>query len=809
VTEMHQRLRGDLVVALRSLRRSPAFTIATIVILALGIGMSAAMFTIYKGLLVDRLPIADQDHVVIMHPLDRSGSGLDAPFPYLATIRQDSAMFRSVAGVYHLGPTPNPFLRRGSPVSFVTSQVSSTFFTTLGVRPVIGRLIRQEDDAVGATPTIVLSYQAWMKRFGGDPAVVGQTLDDPYTEKPARIVGVAPPGFAYPSATEVWLVVASDFGGQVDIVARIAPGATPQNARDELYRLTQRINPFQNSNAISKFIPIFGVSVRTFAETSVGSARPAVVGITLAVALLLIIACANVGGLVLVRLAARHREVAVRRAIGASFRDVVQLFAIENLVLGIAGGSAGVAVAAVILRGMLVIAPASLTRLELLHGVGAPVVVTTGVALLAMLLFGMAPSFVAARVDSYTVLRSDSRAGSGGIAKRRTRRILVASQLALAVVLIAGAALLVRTLQRLQSMDLGYDPEHLSLLSFIGPVSTFSSSTRNMELARQLVDRIETLPGVVAATPVETEPFKGLSSFIMKLAASEHASADDGSQPFVPWEFVGPDYFQTFRIPILRGRSFAHTDTRGAARVVVVNESLARQLWPNQDPLGKHVRIVYDTTGTWTVVGIAQDTHFRELRDVEPIIYFDWDQQQPFWNGFIAVRTTRSLAAMLPAFQRATTEINPTISIWNTSTMDDLLDGPLTEPRLSALLLTAFGVIALLVSAIGLYGLMATAVRQQTRDIGVRVALGATARDVRRLVLREALWVIIAGAIAGLMIAFAATRLLASQLFGVGAGDPRSLLGACVVLIATGFIAAYLPARRAGRIDPMEALRAE
>ena len=243
--------------------------------------------------------------------------------------------------------------------------------------------------------------------------------------------------------------------------------------------------------------------------------------------------------------------------------------------------------------------------------------------------------------------------------------------------------------------------------------------------------------------------------------------------------------------------------------MTIVNEALAKQLWPNEDALGKQLRVVGDKSAPATVIGIARNTHFRDLRDVSPVIYFDWEQVSPFWNGYIAVRTTQPLQALLPAIRRVTSEYNPRISIWDSKTMDDLIDQPMSQPRLSALLLTAFGLVALLVSAIGLYALVATAVRQQTRDIGVRVALGATAVDVRRLILGEALWVVGIGAVAGLVIAVVATRLLSSQLFGVSPSDPGSLLGACVVLILAGIAAAYFPARRAARIDPMQALRSE
>lgn len=807
---MRQRIQRDLIVALRSLRRSPTFTTATIIILALGIGMSAAMFTIYKELLVDRLPIADQDHVVIMHPLDRGGTHLDIPYSYLNDIRRDSAVFKSVAGVYHMTALPNPYLDGSESINLTTSFVTANFFATLGAQPFAGRLIRGEDGDRGAIETIVLSYQTWQRRYGGSAGIVGKTLTEPYSRAPVRIVGVAPPAFTYPVGTEAWRILPSDFTAQVDIVARIRNDASPADARTALNALMQRLNPFGTEpRADAQFIPIADTEVKTFTETVIGNARATVLGVTLAVALLLLIACTNVGGLVLVRLAARHREVAVRRAIGAGFGDVARMFVIENLMLGLSGGIAGLIVAALLLRGLAFFAPATLTRLDLLRSVGAPIALTGGVAVLAMVLFGVAPSFAAARVDSYAALRSDSRTGSDGKARRRTRRMLVAAQLALAVVLVAGAGLLVRTVQRLQSMDLGYNPEHISLLSFTGPKSVFVPPERAAEIAQGLLHRIESLPGVVAATPVENEPFKGVSLFITKVMPAEQPVLDGDKRPYVPFEFVGPDYFKTFRIPVLRGRSFTAADNRGAARVAIVNEALAAQLWPNEDAVGKQLRVVHDTGAPATVIGIAQNTHFRELRDAGPVIYRDWEQADFFWTGRFAVRTAQPLAALLPALRRTASELDSGLSIWQSETMDELIDGPLTQPRLSALLLAAFGLVALLVSAIGLYGLMATAVRQQTRDIGVRVALGATSRDVRRLILGEALWVVAIGAAAGLVIAVLTTRLLASQLFGVTPNDPGSLFGACVLLVATGVAAAYLPAWHAARIDPIEALRAE
>ena len=807
------RVRRDVAVAIRAIGRAPTFALATVAILGLGVGTSTAMFAIYKTVLADRLPVAAQDRLVVMHPLDRGGANIDAPYPYLREIARDTAMFRGVTGFYHLGPSPNPFIDGTTSIVLDAVSAAPDFFDVLGVRPVVGRTFVAEDGRTGAQPVIVLSYAAWRKRFGGDTAIIGHTITTPYTGRTARIVGVAPAGFEYPAGTDAWVPLAPDFIAQVDIVARLAPGVTIAAARDAVFALARRNNPFASTPAGPGQAPrtdivVSGVDARSFVDTVLGSSRPAIVALTLAVALLLLIACVNVGNLVLIRLLGRTREIAVRRALGASHVDIARLFFVENGLLGVVGGLLGFVIAEVLLGVVRVAAPAQLPRVDALGVAGPPAAAAAAITLVATLLFGLLPSLVASRVSSYSVLRSDSRTGLEGKSARNTRRWLVSLQVALSVILLTGAALLVRTLERLQTMDLGYSAEHVSLLSFTGPQSVLSTQEQIHEAGKQVVARLEATPGVVAATPIESAPFKGQSFYIMKIAPAEVSESERERYPFVPFEFVGPNYFRTFQIPIRHGRAFTAADTKGTANVVVISESLARQLWPGQNAIGKQLKQVRDSD-VLTVVGIANDTHFRELRDAGPVIYFDWDQIPPFWNGLVAVRTTAPLAVMLPALRAAAHDANPNLTLWDATTMDQLLDQPLAQPRLSALLMSAFGVVALLLSGLGLYGVMASAVSRQTRDIGVRVALGATPRDVRRLVIGEVIGVVGGGALLGIAGAVVMGRLLRSQLFGVSPLDPASLVAASVLLVAIGVSAAYVPARRAARIDPMEALRAE
>jgi predicted permease len=810
--ESLDRLRLDVTVALRALRRTPAFTAAMIAVLGLGIGVSTAMFTVYKTVLVEQLPVLAQDRLVVMHPLDRGGTHLDVPYPYLPTIAGDSALFRGVAGVYHLDALPTPFVDGDHSIDLSAASASPNYFDVLGARPALGRLFRPEDGAVGAAPVIVLSYAAWHRRFDGDATIVGRTLVMPYTEKRARIVGVAPAGFEYPAGTDAWVTLPSDFAAQVDVIARLAPHATIAAARSGLFALTQRANPFASvpaaPGAAPRFIPISAVEASSLADTVLGSARPVIEALAVAVALLLLIACVNAGNLMLVRLLGRGREIAVRRAIGASYGDVTRLFLVENALLGAAGGLAGLVVGVALLRLVHVAAPPQLPRNDALGLTAAPVGLAAVVTVATLLLFGLAPSLLASRVSSYTALRADARSGTGSRSSRRTARWLVASQMALALILVASAALLVRTFQRLASMDLGYAPDHLSLIAFTGPESDLSSAARIHAVAEQVVTRVEATPGVIAATPVESPPLRGRSFYIMKVAPSTVSAADRDRYPFVPFEFVGADYFRTFLIPIRRGRGFRPSDVKGAPNVVVVSATLAHQLWPAEDAIGKQLVQTGDNS-VWTVVGVANDTHLRELRNTGPVVYFAWEQIDDSWSGYLAVRTTGSLPATLPALRAAARDVDHSLVLWQAETMDQLLGEPMAQPRLSALLLSSIGFFALLLSAIGLYGVMSGTVRQQTRAIGVRIAVGATPRDVRSLVLGEAMRVVGAGAIAGAVGVLVAGRLLSSQLFGVSPFDPISLGVAAAVLLSVGAAAAMLPAWRAARIDPMEALRAE
>jgi len=502
----------------------------------------------------------------------------------------------------------------------------------------------------------------------------------------------------------------------------------------------------------------------------------------------------------------RGREIAVRRAIGATYADIVRHLLVESAILGAGGGILGAALAAGLLRALVVAAPGQLPRMEMIEVAGAPLAAATAITSLAVLLFGLGTALSAARADIGSMLRSDARSGRESRGRTRVRQTLVAAQVALALVMLSGAGLLIRSLERLEHIDLGYAPDHLSLFVMAYPALKYDTLPKVLTLGDAVIPRLRAVPGVTALSPVIGPPFMGRNLFIIKLATEGQTDAEAAANPFIPWEVGGPDVFRTLGIPLLRGRDFTDADRASAPKVAIVSQALAQRLWPNEDAVGKRLRSPLDPSGTtYPVVGVAGDTHYRDLREPTPIIYFSW--RQMFWAGYVAVRTNVPFAEVLPALEREMHAVDPQLVVWRVKSLDELIAEPLARPRLSTFLLSGFGLVALLLAAMGLYGILASTVRERTRELGVRLAVGASPERLRRGVLGEALRMTLGGAVAGIAGALAMSGVVASLLFEVRPTDPAALAGACAVLIVVALAAAYLPARRATRIDPAQALR--
>jgi len=826
---MLDRLRRDLAYTVRSLRRAPTFAMTVVLILGLAIGMSSAMFTVFRSVLLTRMPVKQQDRVVELSGI-AGGAAREVPiFPaQLRRFRDQSRTTRAVAGIAHWRVIGEAITDGDRRVSLSEAVVTDDFFDVLGVDPALGRLFRKGEaapwgaNATGTGISVVLSHSAWQRAFGGDSSVIGRHLRSPKMSWTMTVVGVAPPGLDYPRGVEYW--VASEYGS-LDVVARLAPSATAETARKEFQTfLAHDPDQLRYIGAGS-----LGAQVHTLTEMVTGDARPALLALTAAVALLLVLACTNVGNLLLLRAAGRVREMAIRRAIGASAADLVRQLLTESVVVALAGGALGVALARVLLDGLVRLAPSGLPRTDLIVLAGTPLVVGALVTGVTVILFGVMPSFAAVRFDLSSPLRSDVRSGTEGRRLRGVRQMLVASQIALAVVVLAGAGLLVRSLARLTSLDMGYATEHLTMLNFSLPWRQYAddcrakggvvtavdsslwsrcASSTNFTAHERVMTELRGVPGVVSVSPEAVPPFLGSNVWMGRFGAQEQSDAESRANPWFGFDAVGPDYFRTLGVPLIDGRAFTEVDRENAPRVAVITESVARRLWPNQSAVGKRLRQGEDHTpdSLITVVGVVRDFHYREHRESTPTIFRPY--RQVLAQGYLVVRT-RGFAIATETLRRAVEDASGGATFIRAQSMDDLIAPQLATPRFDALLLSIFALAAVVLAVVGLYGIMASAVNQQTRELGIRMALGATSSGVRNMVMRQALIVAIAGTVVGLGGAIAGSRLLTSMLFEITPSDPITLSGVSVLLLVIAACAAYMPARRATRIDPASALRAE
>ncbi|HUE77711.1 MAG TPA: ADOP family duplicated permease, partial [Longimicrobiales bacterium] len=685
------------------------------------------------------------------------------------------------------------------------SRVTANFFHILGARPVLGRLLRPEDGEAGAAPVTVISYDTWQREFGGDPGVLGRYLTQTQYQDAYAIVGVATPGLDFPVGVDYWIPIPAR--DAVNLVARLAPGVATEVARSEFLSIAQAIDG-RRSNPRSPAT----ATVRPLSEIVVGDARPVLVAITSAVALLLLIACVNVGNLLLMRATQRSRDVVLHRALGATSGRIARHFLVEATVLGVVGGALGLILAVWLLRVLPALAPDRLPRMDMIGQAGAPVAVTLVVTGLAVLLFGVGPAVAAARGDLGSALRAAEQAGSGTRGRRRLRRFLVAAQVALAVVLLVSGGLLVRSFQRLAQLELGYDAEAVAIVELginrearEGPEETFA-------MLEGVLERMRAVPGVTAATPIMIRPFMGETGIFQTRPMLEGQRESDAEfNPQLPLEVGGHELFRTLGIPIIRGRGLRETDREGAPRVAVVSQAVAERLWPGEDPIGKRIHLVTSEASWWTVVGVTGDTRFRRLRESTPTVFLHWRQLQILpgvWT--VALRTERDFASVEPTMRRVVRDFDPRVHVWRVGRLNDHLSrGPLAKPRMSALLVSGFGLAALLLAATGLYAVMALVVRERTHELGVRKALGASPARLQKAVLGDALVVTLAGTVAGLGGALFMSRLLVTLLFEISPADPAALLGVSATLLAVAMVAAYLPARRATRVDPMRALRSD
>jgi putative ABC transport system permease protein len=796
----------------RSLRRAPGFSLTAILTLALGIGLSTAVFTVAEALLLRRLPVAGQERIVMLSGQAADGGIANYPLSLddAREFARTSRTLSSVAFTGYEGAAPVAVRDEGALSRLRRSNVSGNYFAMLGAEPVLGRALRPEDDVRGAAPVLVLSHRAWQQRYGGSPDVVGRRLTMHGDGTTYTIVGVMPRGLDWPRGSDAWAALLPAVRPEneryvaLHVLGRVAGDASPAAARDEMTAFFRREG---GSPALARLTG----SVQALPDLVLGDVRTAVLVFAAASALLLVITCINVANLLLVRGLARVREVAVRSALGASRAAVVAQLLVEHALLAVAGGALGVLVARWAVAAFVRFAPAGLPRIDEIHPDSTILLVAMGITALAMLLFALAPAVASSRADPNALLRSGAR-GSAGRRSRRASEALVVGQVALALLVLSAAALLVRSFVQLQRSDLAFDPSRLLVAELALRTDLLDTPAKQRAALEQLLPALASLPGVRAVSPTVAVPFSGTHGWDGKPAVEGQTREQWQANPMLNMEVVTPSWFATFGVPILRGRAFTDEDRQGAPAVVMISQSTAQHFWPDADPIGRTMMMGLGLDApSFTVAGVVPDLRYRDLRVPRASLYFPLAQSFfPFVPTTLVVRTSAAPESVSPAISRLLDEgVAPGIALVSASPFADFMDGPLAQSRLNALLLAAFAAAALVLAAVGLFGVMATMVRQRTRELGVRMALGATSAEVARLVLRRGVSLAAIGTAAGLIGALGANRLLSALLYEVSPTDAATLATVATGLLVVAVLAIVLPARASARIAPAEALRSD
>ena len=806
-------MKHDLLYALRSLTKKPTFTIVAIVTLALGIGANAAIFTVVNAVLLRPLPYPDPDRLLFVWTHNpRQGFDKDvATYPNYQDWMRQSRSFENVTAYTGRGFT---LTGAGDPAQIRGAVVTANFFETLGVAPAVGGGFTHEQWTVGGADVALLGHGLWLSRFGADPGVIGRTIS--LNGVAHRVVGIMPRDFAHPEDAEVWVplthtpqfapLLQSRGSFWLTVIGRLKPGVAPGTAQSEMDAIAQGLEKQYPSN------DGLGIRLVPMHDEIVGDVRQPLLILLGAVCFVLLIACANVANLLLTRAASRQKELAIRAALGAGRQRLIRQMLTESVVLAFAGGIAGLLVAAWGLQALQSLAPSNLPRLSSVR-IDMPVILYTALATLVTgLLFGLAPIVQGAATSAGESLKEGGRAGSEGTRARRMRSTVAVVEIAVALVLLIGAGLLVRTFLAMNRIDLGFEPRHVLALRVDLPAARYADDARIVTFFSTLADRLRSLPGVEDV---------GLGSSILLPALPNSAAlAVEGQPPPapgapnipVPYDAVTSGYFTTLRIPLKQGRFFTNADAAGAPPVAIVNESLVRRFFPKGDALGRRVTFGDPSRPDvrWqTIVGVVADTRRGGLeRAPWAEVYFP-QAQAADPSVYALLRTAGDPLTIARAAQGEVWAIDRDQPVASIRTVDAILAQSQANRRFTTLLLALFSVVALTLAAIGIYGVIAYSTAQRTQEIGIRMALGASRGHVLRMVLAEGLAIGGTGLVLGLAGAFALTRFMSGLLFGVGAYDPVTFVALPLGLLLVAAAATLIPAARAIRVNPSIALRGE
>ncbi|HEX8139230.1 MAG TPA: ABC transporter permease [Pyrinomonadaceae bacterium] len=799
----------------RMLRKHPGFTLVAILTLALGIGANTAIFSVVNSVLLRPLQYPNAARIVAIQELNEKGSRVQVTPANFLDWRAQSTVFEHLAAIF--ARTAN--LSTGEDAERIDLAMTSVnFFQVFGVRPEAGRFFLPEEETAGHPPVVVLSYALWQRQFGGDASLVGKSLmldGQTYT-----VVGIAPAGFQYPDKTEAWVPPFKSvpmMNAQMDVerargfgflsaVGLLKPGVSIQQAHEEMTAITARLRqqyPATNNNRFNRV-----VALQTHL---VGESRTALLLLLGAVALLLLIACANVANLLLARASTRQKEIAVRLALGATRLRLVRQLLVESVLLGLAGGTLGLLLGWWGVNLMRRLLPVDF---PLAQGISVDLRVlsfTVLVSFLTGLVFGLAPALQSTKPDVNEALKESARSSSGGARRNRVRSLLIVSEVALSLVLLIGAGLLFRSFLRLQAVELGFRPQ--SMLTFrLSPAGpNFKQDAQYVAFYAQVAERIKALPGVEAVGVINTLPLvKGWTTSIM---VQGWPPLTRDKWPGVNYRSVSPDYFRAVNVPVLKGRSFDERDREKSPLVVIVNEALARRDFPGEEPIGKRLNFgATDKDGqpVWfEIVGVVADVRSLELNsEPTPEIYTSY-LQDPFASMSYVVRSQVEPQSLVSAVREAVRQVDKSQPVAEVREMEQIVSQAAAGPRFNSLLLGLFASLAVVLAAAGIYGVMSYAVTQRTHEIGVRMALGAQTSDVLRLIVGQGMRLTLVGLALGLVCAFALTRVMVTLLYGVTATDLSTFAGGTLLLVIVALVACYLPARRAIKVDPMIALRYE
>lgn len=795
-------LLKDIRYGIRGLLKRPAFTIIAVITLGLGIGANSAIFSVINAVLLRPLPYNEPDRLLSF----RSNQSA----PDLADVEAQTRAFSKVGGQVL---QPLDYTAGSEPTQFQVGLVTGGFFETLGVQAELGRFIGAEDDKVGGSYVAVLSHQLWTDQFGGDRQIVGKTI--PLSGNVYTIIGVMPAHFAAPQTnTDAWTPVhitnplAANFRGVhfLRSYGRMAPGVNVDQARAEMQLIDKNLAaqyPADNKNRNTVLVPLH--------ERIVGESRKALIVLFAAVCLVLFIACANFANLLLARAAEREREFVIRAALGAARWRLIRQLLTESLLVSFAGGLVAVLLAIWGTSVLVALKPENLPRLQEI-GVDSRVLgFTFGLSLLTGVVFGLLPALTASRGGVNEVLKEGGRSATAGAARQRLRSMFVVVELAVALILLVGAGLLIKSFWKLRAVEPGFKTDHLLTMRVELPETRYKEVDKQTRFRRQVLEAINSFPGVKAAMVSEL-PMSG-DSLDHDFLIEGRQPIPTGDEPSLETRSVMGDYFDTMKIPLRAGRVFGPQDFVDKAPLVgIANEAMVRQYFPNEDPLNKRVRWARDPEIHWmTIVGVVGDVkHFGLDLPEQPGLYSPYVQADP-WKRWMTVvaRTQSDPAAMAQAVKQQIWKTDSQLPITKVHTMSEVAAESFAARSFNMFLLAMFAILALILAAVGIYGVMSYAVTQRTQEIGIRMALGARAIDVLKLILRNGLTMTLIGVVIGIGGSVAFTRLLATLLFGVAPTDSLTFAVVSSVLIVVALLACYLPARRATKVDPLVALRYE